>query len=370
MIVFVHLFNDRSGSPRVLCSAIAALRQEQDRSRLFIGSDGSGCLNEVGIEIMRYWYRRTPYRPLTLATYLISQLALIIRLFCMRDISRDALIYVNTLLPFGAAIYGWLSGRPVVYHLHEVSLTPAPLKWFLMAIARRTARCLIYVSDFHHGRLPIEGVPAAIVHNSIDDDFLKRARDSVYLHRYKGEFNVLMLASLRDYKGVPEFLDLANRLRNRPDIRFNLVVNDDELAIMSYFHDTDMPPNMSVHPRTEDPGAHYAKASLVLNLSRPDLWVETFGLTLLEAMAYGIPVIAPPIGGPAEVVRHEQDGFLVDSRNRNELAARVLHLADDAGLCLRFSAAARSRASVFSQAAFTQKLRQVISKINAERPVS
>lgn len=370
MIVFVHLLNDRSGSPRVLSSAIAALARKGDGSRLFVGSDGSGILDEAGIETTRYWYRRTPYRLLTLATYLASQVSLLTRLFRTRDIDRDAVIYVNTLLPFGAALYGWMTGRPVVYHLHEVSVSPAPLRWFLTAIARRTAQRLIYVSDFHRGRLPIPGVPSRAVHNALDERFLAQASASAYRHRRDGRFNVLMLASLRDYKGVPELVALAERLAGRLDIRFELVVNDDEAAIRRYFGATAIPSNLTVHPRTDDPAAHYARASLVLNLSRPDQCVETFGLTLLEAMAFGVPVIAPPVGGPVELVDDGREGFLIDSRNGKALAEKVLQLADDEPLCLRLSAAAHSRAARFSPAVFAQALREVLALQTPEKSIA
>lgn len=360
MIVFVHLLNDRSGSPRVLSSAIAALARDGDGSRLFVGSDGSGILDQAGIETTRYWYRRTPYRLLTLATYLASQLSLLFSMLRARDISRDAVIYVNTLLPFGAALYGWMTGRPVVYHLHEVSISPAPLRWLLTAIAGGTAQRLIYVSDFHRGCLPIAGVQSRAIHNALDETFLARASASAYRHRHDGCFNVLMLASLRDYKGVPELVALAGRLSGRPDIRFNLVVNDDEAAIRRYFGLAALPTNFAVHPRTDDPAVHYAQASLVLNLSRPDLCVETFGLTLLEAMAFGVPVIAPPVGGPVELVRDAQDGFLIDSRDGEALATKVQELADDEAMCLQLSSECRTRASLFSPSSFAQALRDVL----------
>jgi glycosyltransferase involved in cell wall biosynthesis len=361
MVVYVHLLNDCSGSPRVLASAIAALSPTCDGSHLFVGSDGSGCLDETGIATTHYWYKRTPYRLLTLVAYLTSQLCLLTRLLRTRNIKRDAIIYINTLLPFGAALYGWLTGRPVVYHLHEVSVSPAPLRWFLTAITRCTAERLVYVSDFHHRCLPIRGIQSRVVHNALDESFLARAGASYYSHRRDGLFSVLMLTSLRDYKGVPELLTLAKQLASRADIHFDLVVNDDEATIKRYFGRTPLPSNLTVHLRTDDPAAYYAKAGLVLNLSRPDQWVETFGLTLLEAMAFGVPVIAPPVGGPVELIDDGCEGYLIDSRNSNILAATVLQLADDESLCKRLSAAATFRASHFSPATFAQALREVLS---------
>ena len=370
MIVYCHLLNDRSGSPRVLLNAIASLASPGDGSQLFVGSGGSGCLDESGIKITRYWYRRTPYRLLTLFTYLFSQVSLIVRLLRSRDIDRHALIYINTLLPFGAALYGRMTGRPVVYHLHEVSVSPAPLRWFLTTIASHTARRLIYVSDFHRGCLPISGVPASTVHNALDEEFLSRAGTSRYQHRWDGCFDVLMLASLRDYKGVPEFLALASRLSSRSDICFDLVVNDEEVAIRRYFSTITLPSNVAVHPRTNDTGAFYERANLVLNLSRPDQWVETFGLTLLEAMAFGIPVIAPPVGGPLELVSDGCEGFLIDSRNSDEVADKVLQLADDEPLCLNLSTAARNKSAHFSPVVFTQNLREALELKISEKPAT
>ena len=41
---------------------------------------------------------------------------------------------------------------------------------------------------------------------------------------------------------------------------------------------------------------------------------ETFGIVNLEAMQYGLPVIATPEGGIADVVKHEETGFLVPQK--------------------------------------------------------
>lgn len=360
MFVFSHLLNDQSGSPRVLRSAIAALAKTGDGSRLFVGSDGEGCLDETSIGITRYWYKRFPYRLLTLFSYLFSQLCLLLRLLHTQGIQRDAIIYVNTLLPFGAAFFGWMTGRPVIYHLHEISVSPLPLRWFLMTVARHIAWRLIYVSDFHRACLRIPGVPASTVHNAVDETFLTLAEASQYQHRRDDCFNVLMLSSLRDYKGVPELLALASRLIGRKDIHFYLVVNDDEHAIRRYFASITIPENITIHPRTDSPAVYYAIGSLLLNLSRPDEWVETFGLTLIEAMAFGIPVIAPPVGGPVEIVKEGQQGYLIDCRSGVELAERVLQLADDEALCLRLSSKARQKTSQFRPVAFAGALRKAL----------
>lgn len=356
MIVFCHLLNDQSGSPRVLRSVIGAMAKPGDGSRLFVGSDGNGCLTDADLTVTHYWYRRSPWRLVTFFTFLLSQIFLIVALLRDRGISRDAIVYVNTLLPFGAALYGRLTGRRVVYHLHEVSVSPAPLRWFLVGIARVTASDLVYVSDSHRQLLPIGALRSHTVHNGLDADFLDNARQYSYRHRRDGKFRVLMLASLRDFKGVPEFLALASDLERYSDIFFDLVANDNESGIERYFSGRQRPANLTVYGRTANPSEYYCNASLVLNLSRADQCVETFGLTLLEAMAFGIPVIAPPVGGPLELINDGVEGYLIDSRDGEMLAKKVLQISRDPALCADLSAKARLRAGKFSPEAFAHNL--------------
>jgi glycosyltransferase involved in cell wall biosynthesis len=356
MIIFAHLLNDRSGSPRVLWLTISALLPARGSARLFIGSDGSGILDDLDIKTTHYWYRRTPYRLLTLCTYMASQISLVWHLFRTREIDRNALIYVNTLLPFGAALYGWLTGRRVIYHIHEVSISPSPLRWLLVSVARLTSSLNIYVSDAHMNALPIKGVRQIRLYNALDDVFTAKAFASTYNHRYNGVFRVLMVASMRDYKGVPEFLKLAASFSDRSDVHFDLVVNDDQTAISRYLIGKCVNKNFTVHARVSDTSGFYANASLVLNLSRVDEWVETFGLTILEAMAYGVPVIVPPTGGPIELVTNGLQGYLIDSQDHVKLFSTVQALYADPVICKQFSTACRVRAADFSQERFRAEL--------------
>ena len=362
-IVFCHLLNDVSGSPRVLMSVIASLTIGGERAKLFIGSDGCGNLTHSGIPIKRYWYKRTGYRVLTLFTYFFSQFILFFKLLRDRSISPHAIIYVNTLLPFGAAIYGKLTGRKVIYHIHEISITPAPLKYLLIGIAHKTSDLNIYVSDAHIEALPIAGIPFRRVHNALDIGFSKCASSSIYADRRGGRFNILMVSSLRDYKGIPELLALAKAVIKKPEMYFDLVLNDDPATVDSYFSRKDIPENLKIHSRASDITPYYSKASLLLSLTRVDHCVETFGMTILEAMAFGIPSIVPPLGGPAELVKDGIEGFYVDSRDLELLIFRVLELFNNKSLCISMSQASRTRAADFSIVRFTEDISNAVDLV-------
>lgn len=71
---------------------------------------------------------------------------------------------------------------------------------------------------------------------------------------------------------------------------------------------------------------------------------ETFGQTLQEAHASGVPVVAPAAGGPLDLVAHGVDGLLFDPDDADaQLRASVATLAHDAELRRRMGEAGRRK---------------------------
>jgi glycosyltransferase involved in cell wall biosynthesis len=84
---------------------------------------------------------------------------------------------------------------------------------------------------------------------------------------------------------------------------------------------------------------HYADADILLVPSR----YESFGLPVIEAMSFGLPVIAWKAGGVGETVVDSETGILVDVGDRHGLVVAVGRLAMDSGARRRYGAAARAR---------------------------
>lgn len=74
------------------------------------------------------------------------------------------------------------------------------------------------------------------------------------------------------------------------------------------------------HHRSEDVPALYRLAAMSRGVFVNPALTEPFGLTLIEAAASGLPVVATNDGGPNEILRHCQNGFLVDPHSAESIA--------------------------------------------------
>jgi len=75
----------------------------------------------------------------------------------------------------------------------------------------------------------------------------------------------------------------------------------------------------------------------------PSEWYENCPMSILEAMAYGRPVVASRIGGIPELVIHGETGFLFDPGDKGMLQEQLALLGRDVGMRRMFGAAARRR---------------------------
>ena len=75
-------------------------------------------------------------------------------------------------------------------------------------------------------------------------------------------------------------------------------------------------------------------------LSLSSLW-EGFPIVFLEAMASGKPIIATDICGNSEIVKNNVHGFLVEPRNHESFAVRIIQLYHNRALARRMGEAGR-----------------------------
>jgi len=350
-----HLLNDKSGSPKVLSQVLKIWVNQSLNVNVYTSQHKDGFLSNIeGVCYHNGWYifKSNPW--LRLLYYSFNQCYLFFKMFF--KINKSDIIYINTVLPFAAAIIGKLKGCRVIYHVHESTVNPAILKWFLFKMVKLCASDIINVSHFVGQSHGIKKVPNHLVYNAIDDGFLSNMLPKN--KKKKLPTNLLMVCSLKGYKGVIEFVQLASDFSL---CSFCLVLNASKVDIDVFFEGIQLPSNIEIVPSQSNLHPYYQWADVVLNLSKPNAWIETFGLTILEGMAYGIPAIVPNVGGILEVIEEGKTGFSVDSRNREKLNEIVHYILANKGVYQTCSDNALLRFRLFKEDYMQHKIMEIIN---------
>ena len=341
-----HLLNDYSGSPKVLMQLAKIWVKNGRETHIVTASGREGFLSNIpGVQYHFYWYKWAANPLFRLINLSISQCLLLIKM--MFHVKKNDVVYINTVLPFGAAFLGKLIGCRVIYHIHETTMKPRILKRFLFGTAKWAAHDVVYVSQYLSEQEPFPRQRKHILLNAIEPQFLEKAAAAE--PKAVPARNVLMICSLKWYKGVQEFVKLAVQ---NPEFHFNLIMNASMAEINAHFENTVLPSNLTAFDTQTNLHPFFQWSDVVLNLSRPDGWVETFGLTILEGMAYGRPAIVPPVGGIAELVEDGVTGFHVDCRNTDLLNQKLRQLLCNPADYCAMSAAAKAKLLNFQEQAF------------------
>lgn len=95
-------------------------------------------------------------------------------------------------------------------------------------------------------------------------------------------------------------------------------------------------------------------------------WIEGFGVTLTEAGAAGLPLIATRSGGIPDQVFEAENGFLVEPWDVEAQARAMIRLAQDEDQRVRMGQAARNVAGRFDSALMAAALQQVLMRVVSE----
>ena len=145
-----------------------------------------------------------------------------------------------------------------------------------------------------------------------------------------GPLRILFVGNLIPRKGLHHLIAALARL---PRAEWLLdVVGDDTVdrryaaALRKQTGAAGLEDNIRLHGRVSDSelAQRYSAAHLLAVLS-----YEGFGIVYLEAMAFGLPVLASVHGGSGEIVRHGVNGFLVEPTDADGIAAHLSALAGD-----------------------------------------
>jgi len=181
--------------------------------------------------------------------------------------------------------------------------------------------------------------------------------DLVEQREYPAEARrVLFVGGWFNVKGIFLLPRLWSRVRQKfPDASLTLVGTHerDDVVLSAFAHDDrGSVTNIALLHDRADMRRQYVSHDICL---MPSL-SEGSPLSLLEAMAAGMPVVATAVGGISQIVTDGCDGLLFPSMDEQDGARRVCVLMQDAALRRRLGQAARERAGALSWCASARTL--------------
>lgn len=358
-ILYVHHGKGIGGAPLSLLYLIRGLdRQRYDPAVLCIHeSEAADLFRDEGIEtvvdermhdfshtnVLWYPWWQLPKTLLRALQFIPTYLRF--RRFLRRQ--RCDLVHLNTstLTAFGLAAHA--EGVPVAWHIRE-PLHPGYLgirRAIIRRIIHHCADLVLPICRYDASQL-LPSPTIRVVYNFIDFAQFDAAIDGVPVRKELGIPDdspvVLMLGGVNPIKGTRDFVDAAVHVLKRrsdavfliagpiPNDRFRNRIN----GLRVYREDVFRRIPQSFHSQIRFLGIRSDIPQLLAAsqlLCFPST-VPHFARPVIEASAMGLPVVASDLGGPQELMMHNETGLLVPPHDPAALADAITRCINDEAL--------------------------------------
>jgi glycosyltransferase involved in cell wall biosynthesis len=191
----------------------------------------------------------------------------------------------------------------------------------------------------------------AVIPNGVS---LKKFSDCTGKLFFEGDPAILYLGYLSKFKSVDLLICAISKLRaDLPNMKLHIVGPGNQIAFELLAKKKQVEKMVVFHGKTtpEATPLYYRSADFCVFPSRRD----SFGLTLLEAMASGTPVIASNRGGTPEIITSGENGILFEPNDANALPEAMLSLSQDSDLKKKLSNNALKTAANYSWEKIAEK---------------
>jgi N-acetyl-alpha-D-glucosaminyl L-malate synthase BshA len=187
-------------------------------------------------------------------------------------------------------------------------------------------------------RRPVEVIPNFVNCDVFTPDNGKCRRDEF---APQGEKILVHLSNFRPVKRVPDVVEIFARVRREIPAKLLMIGDGPERTVAEWMaREKKLSADVIFLGKQNQVQDLLGCADVLLLPSD----IESFGLAALEGMASGVPAICSRVGGVPEVFRDGVEGFLVEVRDVQTMAARALEILTNPEKHAEMSRAARQRA--------------------------
>jgi glycosyltransferase involved in cell wall biosynthesis len=178
-----------------------------------------------------------------------------------------------------------------------------------------------------------------------------------------------VVARLERWKGVHVFVESARLLADSFPTAIFFIVGGAHPRDLPYSRELDEQIRMAalgdrllvVGQKTASEVALWQAAADIM--MHPTIGAEPFGMSIVEAMGAGTPVIASDVAGPTEIITDGVDGFLIPPGDPNAMAEIAKRLLADPELRSSITRAALERSRRFSMDVFQSRIDDILTGI-------
>ena len=264
------------------------------------------------------------------------------------------MVYANTLQTFYAIAAAQKLGIPSIWNIRESEPWQTYFNHLGQEIAARALECfkfpyrIIFVADATRDRyLALNSHHNfTVIHNGLNLERLEtkgkdwtrqRARQSLNVN---DEIVLLLLGTVCERKGQQDLPQALAKLSQEWHSKIKVFIVGDRPSLYSRELKNivaKLPATLSqritIVPETPDTSRYYQAADIFIFTSR----LESFPRVILEAMAYGLPIITTPVFGVKEQVQPGVNALLYEQGNIQELTIAIETLLQNEKIRSRFA---------------------------------
>ena len=207
------------------------------------------------------------------------------------------------------------------------------------------ADCLVGVSNYFENMFRRLNLNDNIVtlYNVVE----KPINEKQQFDKHKSKLEILFFGAIDVNKGIFEVLDMWGENKEQMSELFHLTIcgigDSDRLNKIIYDFQLSDTVTYKGWVNIEDKNNLLAQSDIYLQPSH----FESLGIAIIEALSYGIPVIASNVGGIPELITDNENGYLIPVGDMEQLKFKLIYLSHHIDLFDAFEIRAKQKASQF-----------------------
>ncbi len=182
-----------------------------------------------------------------------------------------------------------------------------------------------------------------VIHNFIDSDLYKPSRSKSLRNRFAKEDEKILIhtSNFRAVKRVSDTIRILKLVREKIPAKLVLIGDGPDRSECE---------RIARELELQDKVIFLGKQDAIIDiLASADLFLmpsqsESFGLSALEAMSCGLPVVSSSVGGLPELVEHNETGYIAEIGDTERMAKYAIELLSNNRKYKEFSRNSRNRA--------------------------